>query len=171
MKNKWLFFCCSLVLICLVSIGFGCKSSSGKEEPTGTLLGYQGCKELKKGAGWGSNVASNQDCLEYHYSGQKLELKHINAAFNCCPGAISTDISVNGKIITITELEETAQCLCLCLFDLNMEIDDLESGEYTIRVNELYIDDGDEPLEFTVQLSSGVSGSYCLERNHYPWID
>jgi hypothetical protein len=161
MKRIFTIILFSAWLVFLSGVWAGCTDGSGPE-PSGTLLQYQGCKESKGGC---------EDCLEYSYDGQKLILKHINAGFNCCPGHINADIAVNGRIISITESEQEAGCFCLCLFDLDIEVSNLKPGEYTILVYEPYIDDEDEPLEFTVQLISGTSGRYCLQRNYYPWTD
>ena len=60
-------------------------------------------------------------------------------------------------------------CDCLCLFDLDYEITNLPPGVYTIRVNEPYLWEGAEVLEFTVDLSAVPSGSHCVYRDHYPW--
>jgi hypothetical protein len=172
MNKKSVYFCFGVLLICLVIGGHACKNNSGAQaDVAGALLEVEGCKQWNNAVEPGTEQPKNQDCLEYRYIGQKLELKHINAAFNCCPGAVTADFNVCDKVVTITEMEETQGCFCVCLFDLEMEVDHLEPGEYTIRINEPYIENGDEPLEFTVQLSEGISGSYCLERNHYPWID
>lgn len=157
---------------CLAYIGIGCRDTSGfAETPTGMLLEYQGCKQGESGGKLALAALQSEDCIQYNFDGRILLLKHINAGFNCCPGTITADITVNDRVISIIEREREAGCLCLCLFDLDMEIDDLESGEYTIRVVEPYIEDGDESLEFTVELSAGTSGCYCLDRNYYPWID
>ena len=165
------FFLC-MVVVSLACIGNGCKSNSGPEtDPNGILLQYQGCKEWSVGSDAINITARNEDCLEYLYDGRKLILKHVNAGFNCCPGTITAEIAVTDRIISIIEREQEAGCLCLCLFDLDMEIDNLEPGEYTIRVVEPYVEDGDESLEFVVQFSAGTSGCYCVSRNYYPWID
>jgi len=76
-----------------------------------------------------------------------------------------------GNVITIQENEslESGGCDCLCLFDVNYQISNLPAGEYTIVVHELYLMEGDEILQFTVDLASTPSGSYCVQRDHYPW--
>jgi hypothetical protein len=112
--------------------------------------------------------------MEYTYDGEStLLLKHINAGFNCCPDEIIANITIEGNLITIEEDEslESGGCDCICLFDLDLEITNLQPGEYTIKVIELYVFPDDEPLEFTVDLSSSPSGIYCVERTIYPWGD
>jgi hypothetical protein len=136
---------------------------------SGDMLGYSGCKEFGKDPG----TSPDQDCIEYQYDGQGvLLMKHVNAGFNCCPDTILAGVSLVGNTIIITEnesLEPSGGCDCICLFDVDYQVDNLPPGEYTITVNELYLQPGEEILEFTVDLSSVTSGSYCVERNDYPW--
>lgn len=139
---------------------------------TGVMLGYSGCKEFQKDSPPDS-TPPDQDCVEYQYDGEGiLLLKHVNAGFNCCPDEILGEIAVMGNTITITEnesLEPSGGCDCLCLFDVDYQISDLPPGEYTITVDQLYLEEGDEMLEFTVDLISSPSGSHCVYRDHYPW--
>jgi hypothetical protein len=138
----------------------------------GTLLGYIGCKESSKGTAI-DGVPPDQDCVEYYYDGENtLLLKHINAGFNCCPDQILANITIQGNTITIQEnesLEPSGGCDCLCLFDVDYQISNLSPGEYTIRIDGMYLEEGDEELEFTVDLSTSPSGIFCVYRDHYPW--
>ncbi len=139
--------------------------------PTGTLIDYTSCKTFQKES---DSTPPTQDCIEYDYDGASvLSLKHVNAAFNCCPSAIEADITIEDNLITIDESESfdtLGPCPCLCLFDLDMEIINLPPGVYTIKVNQLYLEGGDEIHEFTVALSSSPSSdSHCVDRDYYPW--
>jgi len=139
--------------------------------PTGILLDYSGCKQFQKGTAT-DGTPPDQDCIEYQYDGTGvLLLNHLNAGFNCCPDEILADITIENNIITIGEDEslESGGCDCLCLFDVHYQISNLPSGEYTIRVYGMYLQEGDEILEFTVDLASSPSGSFCVYRDHYPW--
>jgi hypothetical protein len=159
----------ALLLATLAMITAGCKSSEeGEAGPVGTLLRYGDCKNWPAAGTPGTTRGSDQRCIEYRYDGRKLELKHVNAGFNCCPGDIGAEIRVAGNVITITEREAAAGCHCLCLFDLDMLIEDLPAAEYFIQVHEPYIRDG-EPLQFSVRLAAGTSGAYCRPRTDYPW--
>jgi len=142
--------------------------------PNASLVSYHGCKTFPQGRDAGSQVsifyAPNQDCVEYQYYGDSiLEIQHINAGFNCCPGEIVADIDFSGNVIVIRENETESGCFCLCLFDVNYEIEGLMPGIYTIKFIEPYTNAQDEKLEFTVDLSRATSGTYCVYRNHYPW--
>lgn len=176
LKRALLGASCIVVCMCisLVTIS-GCKKSAdGQLTPNGALLQSNGCKQFVTNA---SGLVDDyvpgpeEDCIEYQYNGTgTLVLRHINAGFNCCPGEIRADIEFNGNVITITEKEVEQGCDCLCLFDLDYEIINLAPGEYTLRVIGLYVDANDQPLELTLQFPSQNSGTYCLQRNYYPWM-
>jgi hypothetical protein len=135
--------------------------SPGGTNATGSLVNHTDCKTSQS-----SDTPPVQDCIEYYYDGQSvLLLKHVNATFNCCPGELLANITIEHNLITIQENESLSECDCVCLYDLDYEIRNLAPGEYTICVNELYVLPGDELLNFTVDLCSTPSGSYCVERN------
>jgi len=161
-----------IITLSLLTVVVGCKKSSSVEDPIGSLI--TGAFECKK---WDLNAkvegtfgAINTTCVSYQYDGQgTLKMKHVNAGFNCCPGALSATIDFNGNTITITEAEQDAACHCLCLFDLDFEIVNLKAGTYTIKFVEPYWTNSAESLEFTINLNGAKSGEYCMERNDYPW--
>jgi hypothetical protein len=138
----------------------------------GVMLGYFGCKQFSE-APVPDSTPPDQDCIEYQYDGEGiLLLQHVNSGFNCCPDEILGDVTITGNHITLTEtesLEPSGGCFCLCLFDVDYQISDLPPGEYTITVNQLYLQPGAQTLEFTVDLISSPSGSFCVQRDDYPW--
>ncbi|MBN1213744.1 MAG: hypothetical protein JXA92_14315 [candidate division Zixibacteria bacterium] len=135
-------------------------------EPSGRMTGRTGCKSFEKSV---TETPSDQDCIEYEYDGTgTLALKHVNAGFNCCP-IMDNSVIIEGNTITIREVEIEGLCDCLCLFDLDYEIINLPPGTYTIRVEEPYLWEGDDPLEFPVDLEEAVTGSFCVSRTYYPW--
>jgi len=167
--------------LCLIFLAFllaGCSDDvsigDNQGKPSGKVSDFSDCGGFNP-AKTAIRPGSSQDCLEYQYDGKGvLTLHHIDAGFNCCPGEISADISFEGDTIGIVEKENfgtNGACHCLCLFDIDLRIDDLQPGKYFIRVGELYLSEGDEPLEFEVDLSSSSSGSHCVSRNHYPWLE
>ena len=132
--------------------------------PHGNLTNQTTCKDYNL-----TGPPSNQDCIEYQYDGiQYLSLTHQNAGFNCCP-EIAINITIINRTITIKEIELTGLCNCLCLFDLDYQIIDLPPATYTITVEEPYILPEDQKLEFTINVANSSTGSYCIERNNYPW--
>lgn len=163
-----------LAFVILFTVG-GCKKS-GEEQmiPVGMLMHHSGCKisATEDAASKGTfEPGSNPGCIYYTYNGvDTLNLTHMNAGFNCCPGDISGVVGCSGNQITITEQESTAGCLCLCLYDLDYRIVNLAPGQYTIRIVEPYIGADDQVLEVTLTLTVETSGYFCLPRNNYPWI-
>ena len=136
---------------------------------SGAATAWSGCKEftLSKTT---APVSSNQDCIQYEYDGLgTLLLKHVNGGFNCGTDTVIPEISIGIGSIMINEDEEGDPAWCLCLFDVDYEIIDLPPGAYTIRINGLYLQEGDEPLEFTADLTSATAGEFCVPRTHYPW--
>jgi hypothetical protein len=166
---------CLFALLLLLFLAQGCDSDRQTNMPdpsasTGALVGQSGCGGYALSAAV-DTLPNNKSCIEYEYVGDSiLYLRHVNAGFNCCP-LIAATVAVEGDEIAITESESLpgGGCRCLCLFDLDYEIHDVEPGVFTIFVEELYLRDGDEPLQFTVDLSESKSGVFCVERGHYPW--
>ena len=135
----------------------------------GKMTGNDGCNIFQAGK---SDPSPNDDCVEYEYDGQDvLILNHLNAGFNCCP-IICANITIDDSTILITESEtfdSLGGCYCLCLFDVYYELTGIEPREYVIRFVEPYFVEGDEYLEFFVDLSVSPTGSHCVYRDHYPW--
>jgi hypothetical protein len=164
------------MMICLgfiVTLG-GCKKSPDAQLiPTGVLLQSNGCKQFLSNASDQSaefTPGQNDDCIEFQYNGTNtLVLRHINAGFNCCPGEITAEIDFNNSRVTITEREQEQGCKCLCLFDLDYEVVNLAPGEYTLRIIEPYVEEGDQALELSLPLFSTASGTHCVQRTDYPW--
>jgi hypothetical protein len=139
--------------------------------PSGQLTGSSECKTFPASFAK-SDVGPDQDCLEWQYDGASLlALRHVNAGFNCCPRLLLAQIVIQGADIGIDESEDLtgAGCFCLCLYDLDYEIANLPPGVYSITVNEPYAPEGGEVLEFTLDLVNSPVGSYCIQRDTYPW--
>lgn len=114
---------------------------------------------------------TDQDCINWLYDGEAtLTVNHINAGFNCCPIQFYFDIDITNGVITVTESEEEMGCDCNCLFDITYDIYEIPKGEYTIIFNEPYVSSEDEPLTADIDLTQPGSGSFCVTRTHYPWL-
>jgi len=159
-----------LLILIYFSLFPGC-STQGKS-PEGQLLRFSGCKNFSQdGSLVKENISSAaEECAEYFYDGHgHLQLKHINAAFNCCPGNISADIIIEPGEIIIKEKESAAICDCNCLFDVDYEIIHLKPGVYRISVKNSYQPSDEPPLEFIVSLEEPTSDTFCVPRKKYPW--
>lgn len=161
-----------ILLILPVCTGTKSVPSSPHEigPPTGDLVRASECKSFLY-APSDSGVPQNKDCIEYTYCADStLVLKHVNAAFNCCPEALFASFEFQDSIIIIEENEAAALCDCDCLYDLDYRIRHLSPGVYRIKVIEPYVDENEELLDFVVDLRIPASGNYCVERFAYPWI-
>jgi len=139
---------------------------------SGKIESYSECKNKKNGY-LQNEIPNNLSCIEYTYqpNSKTLSLKHINAGFNCCPENIFCTVSFNStnNSITIEEFEGAALCDCNCLYDLNIEISEIQAKQYQIIIIEPYIQD-QQKFEFDIFLNSNDTGSYCVPRTIYPWI-
>ncbi len=140
------------------------------DEPEVQLLDATECKSFDKRPS-AASISSSESCLEYSYdaTNQSLSFRHVNAGFNCCPGLLTVQMTLEENIITIIEREEEAGCHCLCLYDLHFAILNLKPGSYRIVVIEPYLQDEDAALSFAVDLRESPSGKSIVPRVHYPW--
>ncbi len=163
-----------MMVVSIVIITCGCKENQDVQADVQVAqTGHTSCKEFLRAGQMndGYRAEQNSDCIEYHYDGQKtLTINHINAAFNCCPGDISANVNYTGNLITIVENETQSGCYCQCLYDVQYEVSNLPPGKYRIRFIEPYAATGDQPLDFTITLTtSSETVTKCVERSNYPW--
>ena len=152
-----------LFIVLLIVTAFACDNNISTED--GKLITHTLCKNEKNLV-----YETNETCVEYSYDAESktLNLKHINTGFNCCPAKLYCNISIDGNTIIVEESERKQDCNCLCLYDMEAEVYNIEAKTYIIKYIEPYIGDYDE-LIFEIDLSTSISGSVCLERNNYPW--
>jgi len=114
--------------------------------------------------------SANQDCIEYSINNNILHVKHINAAFNCCPNKVYAIANISHDTIMITEKELLSQpCKCDCLYDVEYNIPNIVDSFYVIIVNEPFITDQSEKLIFSTYPILTSNGSFCKRRSTYPW--
>jgi len=176
-------------VLVFIMLSYGCENESRdiaspelNNEPYAILMAQTGCKNDMAYSTWieteqsqterehvNIQVESEEDCVEYTFSGDTLYIKHINACFNCCPVEIYVEAAVSGDTIYLIESEKEAQCHCLCLFDLDIAVCGVSAGKFTMVVKELYLTDKDELIVFDIDPSTNPAGGFCVKRNHYPW--
>ncbi len=137
---------------------------------TGELVDNSTCKSDYKSALDAANTSDTLSCIEYIFdiANNKLTLKHINACFNCCPGSLYVQTLLDDNTIIIQEFETGAYCSCLCLFDLDIELNGVKNKKYQIKFIEPYAKDQQE-IEFEVDLVNNSEGLFCVTRERYPW--
>ena len=160
-----------LGVLLLLRCGGGATGPGGvAPEPAAHMLAYTDCKMFDTRSTV-FYVSSNLDCISYAYDGEStLHITRTNAGFNCCPDSFTVSVDVDSTVITVTEVEWlTNPCHCLCLYDLEYEISGVPPGMVTLRIDEPYLESGDDTLELIVNLATNPVGSVCVTRNHYPW--
>ena len=54
--------------------------------------------------------------------------------FNCAPGELKIEATIDGNVIKILEMEETALANCICPYDLYCEVGPLGNGDYEVVI-------------------------------------
>ena len=142
----------------------------GPAQPAGALVATTECKTAAPGLG--PAYPANRDCIVWEHDGNgTLNITHVNAGLNCCPGTIRAEIEIadNEIVIAAGEGDDSDPCRCLCLYDLAYELTGIAAGRWTIVIVEQYLPEGAEILALTVDLSLEPSGSHCVVRETYPW--
>ena len=155
--------------LCILTSCTENNTTQNSSNAEGSLTQFSECKYMDTGNIHSYDHTSSEDCIDYVYTNDgTLTMTHVNSAFNCCPGELTADITISNNKITIEEHEEIAGCHCNCLYDIEYRIDNLTAGIYTIEIITPYVDET-EYLEFTMDLTSPGTGSFCITRNTYPW--
>lgn len=74
--------------------------------------------------------------VEIIASGDTIRIADHHAEFNCCLDAWM-EVMIDGSSIDVLEIEDPDKadaCWCICPFELSIEISELDSGLYTVRV-------------------------------------
>ncbi|HRZ41639.1 MAG TPA: hypothetical protein P5228_02935 [Bacteroidales bacterium] len=150
-----------LVLLCGVISLMGCN----KDKP----VNHSDCKTFS-GKSTVQNLGPDSSGVEYSYDIQnkQLNIKHINAGFNCCPDEIYCHVERLGDTIQVKESEKEAGCDCNCLFDIDFIVEDVEQQAYYFSLIEPYAAT-QAPIKFGIDLTQYTSGSFYVQRNGYPW--
>ena len=164
----------SVFLIC-VFILTGLLNNCKKESETATLdcrvVSNTLCREIILDLNNGSNTINRNESwifFTYDNSTKTLKISHKNAGFNCCPGTFSVEVTNQGNCLTIDEKEELPGCHCLCLYDIDLEIYNVQPTSYKLKILELYIGDHN-PLVGIIDLKNCTAGSFYIVRDFYPW--
>jgi hypothetical protein len=171
MKSSIYLFLRVLLLAILLN---GCSKDKKEDEKykaplTGKLVNRSACKG--KSSVIVADTVKNISCVKYSFEleNNRVLMKHINSGFNCCP-EICCGIFLEGDTIFIQEIEIMGICGCLCLYDLDIEINGVDPKCYQVKIIEPYCDN-QEPLIFEMNLTENNSGIYCVQRLNYPWGD
>jgi len=152
------------VLITLIALffligGAGCNRENANESIKIEDFSFVGCKEIVTNF---TKSAESEESIEYRaVAGGYLYIKHVNAVFNCCPGTIKADVSMEGNIINVVETETNPQCKCICGYDLVFKIGPLSNNkEYTL----IFSNNKHEFVKFTIEYNSSLVGKVVIDR-------
>ena len=130
MKTKTVLI--TLLALCFLVGGAGCNRDNPYEEIKIKDFSYQGCKEIVIHY---TKASEREEYIEYKaVADGYLDIKHVNAVFNCCPDTIKADVSMEDNIITINESETNPICDCICDYDLEYRLGPLTSGKEYILI-------------------------------------
>jgi len=158
-----------LLFACMIIVFLGCCSPYEKQETSSDIfvhLTYGDCKEFSAEQ---SVAVAHQDCVEVFAGLNEVRIKHVNAAFNCCPGTINAYVRLENQVILVHESETEAGCDCQCLYDLNYSLQGLKPGTYSLVVVGPYTQDNDRNLECEINLPQDTTAHNCLDRHYSPW--
>ena len=128
----------SMTLIIIVLAAFlgstlmGCSSDGANAESGGFRVrdvATSGCKS--------SNYTRSEypECFEFKaLDGGYLSVNHVNALFNCVPGELKMEATIDGNVIRILETEESSLANCICPYDLYCEMGPLSNGDYKVLI-------------------------------------
>jgi hypothetical protein len=150
----------------------GCGNQEEAPDPSGisgSLINQSECKNFKSG-NLKFTTADTFSCVHFLYddANNLLTLNHINAGFNCCPIEITCHVSQSKDTIIITESEKMPACNCDCLFDLDIEVQNVVKHVYQVKFIEPYALEM-TPLIIEMNLNEISQGEFCVIRKGYPW--
>lgn len=136
-------------------------------QPVVVVMPNDGCNSIGEKS---DHLPSDQSCLYVNYLNDSiLEIRHMNAGFNCCPEAIVVDCELRGDTLFIFESETGGVCDCNCLYDVDYYIMNIPPGDYIISVDEHLVREDDSKIEFQISLPNFNQLDNCVQRRYYPW--
>jgi len=118
----------------LVTIAFGCHKNDSDPLEDQTLSVIEtissGCKGTTK-----STTEEPQSIELKAISGNQLQITFVNVLLNCCTENIISNASIENNILKVFFVENPpGLCNCICPYDLECIIDNMENRKYEIEV-------------------------------------
>lgn len=107
----------------------------------------------------------------YDETSESLVLRHRNAALRGDGNDLTLRVRIEENIITVLERQKETAAGPLGLHDIEFRITDLPPRAYRMVVIEPYVERGQRPLSFRLDLVEALSGSVSVERSQHPWGD
>lgn len=158
-----------ILLICILLL-IGCNDNNKTITKGGLIKDLSKCNGFKdrRTRNVTINFKNDTSYVSYKYKDNILFLTHYNVKFNCCPQKISAQSNIENNKIIIKETENTSSqsCDCMCLYDLEIELYNINPNIYEISFDEAY---GNDEINFTVDLDNNISGTLSYKREYYPY--
>jgi hypothetical protein len=147
---------------------YNCEKINDPSGITGKVTGHSDCKNFKISTG--TVTPDTLSCVTWTFdtTSGTLNLSHLNAAFNCCPGKLSCKVKSDNDTVRVEEKEQKQDCDCDCLFDLEIEVKGLDRKPFWVDFLEPY-SGNQEKIFFEVDPFKGTEGMFCVTRMQYPW--
>lgn len=89
----------------------------------------------------------------------ELKITRKNVTFNCCPGELKVETSLIGDTLTLKEYSTENSCNCICPYDLEYTIEELEYGNvvFLITTKDYY-----ESYRFKFNLNSNTDTTITI---------
>ncbi len=76
----------------------------------------------------------DDDTIELTPGPGTLYVSHENATYNCCPDEFAVSVHLEGSLLQMNEIEIlTNPCYCICCYDIQAIVVNLDPGEYTVQ--------------------------------------
>ncbi|MCG6186360.1 hypothetical protein [Maribellus maritimus] len=112
-----------------------------------------------------NETKSTQDEAQYielsAVNENQLKVIFANAVLNCCPGEIVSSACIEDSVLKVTFVETPPGgiCDCICPYDLECIIDEMENREYEI---EIFAGSNIPNASFSFTFSSDLSMKYDM---------
>jgi len=150
----------ALLLTALTLVLISCDSGQDGDSAASIPVVFGECKNSLESYSAAAAEAGETfpECVIVNYDGDTgiLKIEHQNAVFNCCIADLAAYASIDTGIITVTEseiFENDAACNCVCPYDISYEVPDVDTGEYTVNIN--------NTIQFKINLSEQSTVTYC----------
>lgn len=166
MKTKTKTILLMINILFFLIVFAGCDKENSGEKIQLKDFSYSGCKEntdvvSRSGHLTRSTGANQEEYIEYEATADGcLNIKHVNATFNCCPDTIKTTISSDRGEIKIIETETGAICNCICSYDLEYKIGPFTNQKYTL----ILYRDTREYARLTINYTQSLNNTFIIKK-------
>ena len=150
----------------MLTIGLGsCDNEDNESAKAGVQVrnfANSGCKNAGTARTRGSFFPGHPEYFEYKaINDGYLSVNHVNAMFNCEPGELKMQATLEGHNIKILETEEQSFANCICPYDLYCEVGPLSDGDYTVIICKGSYEY--EYAHFNISYKKGLNGKFEQE--------